>query len=151
MAGGHYTAMIPFVITLAEQVHLSGRAPVDAGQTLAHAVQSPQVRPFIEWPDLPPHVVVGRTMTACALLAAFEVVPHVPDVAYDDINDAMVAELADAIHTAERAAIDSGHVLVKLNRPWIPYAELPEQAQAGRKRQAFYLLQRYRFSPRPVA
>ena len=36
---------------------------------------------------------------------------------------------------------------MKLNRPWVAYADLPEQAQAGRRRQAFYLLQRYRFNP----
>lgn len=139
---------IPVVLLLASQLHESGRAPVRAGETLAHAVQSPQVRPFVEWADLPPEVVVGRTMTAARLLAAFEVVHHAPDAAYDDINDQMVVDLAAAIHEAERSAIDGGYVLVKLNRPWIPYAELPEQAQAGRKRQAFYLLQRYRFNPR---
>lgn len=138
----------PFVYTLARNVHESGRAPVAAGQTLAHAVQSPQVRPFIEWADLPPHVIAGRIVTAAGLLAAYDITPHVPDVAYDDINDAMVAELAAAIHTAERKAIENELVLVKLNRPWVPFAELPEQAQAGRKRQAFYLLQRFTFAAR---
>lgn len=149
LADAGHTRMMhtPFVILLAFHIHESGCAPVKAGETLAHAVQSPQVRPFVEWPDLPPEVVVGRTMTAARLLAAFEVVHHAPDAAYDDINDEMVSELAAAIHEAERAAVDGGYVLVKLNRPWVPYGDLPEQAQAGRKRQAFYLLQRYRFNP----
>lgn len=135
----------PFVYTLARHVHDSGRAPVAAGQTLAHAVQSPQVRPFIEWIDLPPHVIAGRIVTAAGLLAAYDITPHV-SVAYDDINDAMVADLAAAIHTAERKAIENELVLVKLNRPWVPFEDLPEQAQAGRKRQAFYLLQRFAFA-----
>jgi len=85
-----YTA--PFVLLLAFHLHESGRAPVKAGETLAHAVQSPQVRPFVEWVDLPPEVVAGRTMTAARLLGAFQVVHHAPDTAYDDINDEMVSE-----------------------------------------------------------
>lgn len=145
---GHTRMMTtPFVLLLAFHLHESVRASVKVGETLAHAVQSPQTRPFVEWADLPPEVVAGRTMSAARLLGAFQVAPHVPDAAYDDINDEMVSELAAAIHEAERAAVDGGFVLVKLNRPWVPYAELPEQAQAGRKRQAFYLLQRYRFNP----
>ncbi len=145
--GTDHMMTTPFVLHLAFHLHESGRASVKAGETLAHAVQSPQVRPFVEWSDLPPEVIVGRTMTAARMLGVFDVIHHAPDAAYDDINDQMVSELAAAIHEAERAAIDGGYVLVKLHRPWIPYAELPEQAQAGRRRQAFYLLQRYRFNP----
>lgn len=141
----------PFVITLARLIHEAGRAPVVAGQTLSHAVQSPQTRPFIEWTDLPPHVIAGRTMTAAGLLARFEVKPHVPDVAYDDISDDMVADLAAALHEAERKAIEGGFVLVRLDRPWVPFSDLPEQAQAGRKRQAFHLLQGLAFASRDAA
>lgn len=136
---------IPFVSILAFHVHESGRASVAAGQTLAHAVQSPAVRPFVEFADLPPRVVAGRTMTASRLLDVFEVKPHAPDVAYDDINDEMIVELAQEIHAAERAAIDAGMVLVQLNRPWVGFSDLPEQAQTGRKRQAVYLLGKFAF------
>lgn len=146
---GHYKGrMIPFVLTLAHHVHESGRPAVAAGETLAHAVDPAKTRPFIEWDALPPHVVVGRSMTAAGLLAAYNVSDHVPDAAYDDINDEMIRELAAAIHNAERKAVENGYVLIQLNRPWVEFADLPEQAQAGRKRQAFYLLQRFRFEPR---
>lgn len=69
-------------------------------------------------------------------------------MAYDDINDAMVSELAEASHNAERKAIEGGFVLIQLDRPWMGFSDLPELAQAGRKRQAFYLLQHFRFDLR---
>lgn len=139
--------LTPFVLILAMQIHESGRAPVGAGQTLAHAVQSPQVRPFVEWTDLPPRVVAGRTMTAANILEVFEVAPvefkRAPP-------DGMLEALAQAIHTAERAAVDAGFVLVRLNRPWVEFADLPEAARAGRMRQAEHLLQRFTFKLREI-
>ena len=128
-------------LALAIIYHDSGRAPVADGQTLAHAVQSPQVRPFIEWPDLPADVQAGRRMTARALLDRYMIGEPVD-------GPASTEDLAAAIHDAERGAIDAGLVLVKLNRPWIPFAELPEPAKEGRRRQARYLLARLWFTSR---
>lgn len=108
--------MTPFTLILAHQIHESGRASVSSGQTLAHTVEPAKTRPFIEWDALPPRVIAGRVITAAGLLTAYNVTKHVPDVAYDDINDAMVSELAEAIHNAERKAIEGGFVLIQLDR-----------------------------------
>lgn len=115
-------------------------APVAAGQTLAHAVQSPQARPFVEWPDLPAEVQKGRRLTAANLLSRFNVdADPFPDLGTEPVSaDTLAAE----IHAAEREAVDRGLVLVKLNRPWVEFSDLPEQAQEGRRRQARYLLAR---------
>ena len=125
---------------LAILLHESGRAPVAAGQTLAHAVQSPQTRPFVEWPDLPAEVQQGRRLTAANLLARFNVEADSFPVPGDQAFS--VDMLAAEIHAAVREAVDRGLVLVKLNRPWVEFADLPEQAQEGRRRQARYLLAR---------
>lgn len=125
---------------LAILLHESGRAPVAAGQTLAHAVQSPQTRPFVEWPDLPAEVQQGRRLTASNLLARFNVdADPFPDFGTEPVSE---DTLAVEIHAAEREAVDRGLVLVKLNRPWVEFVNLPEQAQEGRRRQARYLLAR---------
>mgnify|MGYP003425448851 CR=1 FL=1 len=41
--------------------------------------------------------------------------------------------------------ITTSALVVKLNppRPWIPFEELPEPAQAGRRRQAVFFLARF--------
>lgn len=133
------------ITLLAVILHESGRAPVADGQTLAHAVQSPQVRPFIEWADLPAEVQAGRRLTAGNLLKRYNVGEVIPDFGTEPVS---VDDLATAIHECERDAIDRGFVLVKLNRPWIPFVDLPEQAQEGRRRQARYLLARAWWTPR---
>lgn len=83
-------------------------------------------------------------MTAAGLLSTYEVREVGPDG--QPVCAEMVDDLAAEIHTAERAAIESGHVLVKLDRPWLSFDELPEQAKAGRRRQADYLLGRFVFA-----
>lgn len=127
---------------LAVVLHDAGRQPVAAGQTLAHAVD-PAMRFFIEWPDLPEHVRQGRLLTAERLLEVVEIagIEHVAEDG-QPIPQEAVDWLAEAIHNAERAAIEAGLVLVKLNRPWVAFAELPEQAQEGRRGQARYILGR---------
>lgn len=128
-------------ILLATLIHDAGRQPVAAGQTLAHAVDPAKTRPFIEFSALPEHVRQGRLLTATRLLQTVEIAglavedpePHAPET---------VDWLAAEIHNAERAAVDAGLVLVKLNRPWVAFADLPEQAQEGRRGQARYLLGR---------
>lgn len=132
-------------VLLAVLLHESGRAPVAAGQTLAHAVAPPQARPFVEWPDLPAEVQLGRRVTARNLLECFDVGEVFPDLGTEPVS---VDQLAAAIHECEREAIERGLVLVKLDRPWIPFGELPEQAQEGRRRQARYLLARVWWTPR---
>lgn len=136
------------IYLLALLLHESGRAPVQEGLTLAHAVQSPQARPFIEWPDLPAEVQHGRKMTADRILDRFHVGDPFPDLGAEPVS---VDELAAAIHEAERAAVEAGYVLVKLGRPWVPFRELPEQAQEGRRRQARFLMSRAFFAPRNTA
>lgn len=134
----------PFVYFLARELHESGRASVAAGQTLAHAVQSPQVRPFVEWLDLPSHVIAGRIVTAAGLLERYEIA-HI--VNPQPVDDRAIESLATMIHDSERKAIDNDLVLVRLNRPWVPFADLPEPAQQGRRRQAAYLFSRFEFVP----
>lgn len=120
---------------LAILLHESCRASVAARDTLAHAVAPAQTRPFVEWPDLPPHVQEGRRQTAKNLLAKYIIGAAFPDFG----TGATERELAAAIHLAERDAIAAGNVLVQLNRPWVSFEDLPEAAQAGRLRQAAYL------------
>lgn len=133
--------LVPF---LAVMLHESGRASVVAGDTLAHAVDPTKTRPFIEWPNLPEHVQKGRRLTAQRLLERF----HIGDVFPDLGAGETVNGLAAAIHEAERAAVEQGLVLVKLDRPWTTYEDLPEPAKAGRVRQAQYLLARLFFVAR---
>lgn len=130
--------MEPITLLLALLYHESGRAPVKDGQTLAHTLQ-PQERPFIEWPELPTEVQLGRRMTARGLLLRFDIGDPIPDFGTWPVS---VDALATAIHEAERAAVERGLVLEKLNRPWVPFNELPEAAQEGRRRQARFLLAR---------
>lgn len=59
-----------------------------------------------------------------------------------------IEDLAALIHGAEKAAIDGGFVLVKLNRPGSATATYPPEAQAGRRRQARYLLEHFVFESR---
>lgn len=126
-------------LLLAILYHESGRAPVAAGETLSHAVQSPQARPFVEWPSLPSDARAGRLMTARALLERYDISVVIPDLGTEPVS---VDDLARAIHECERGAVEAGLVLVKLDRPWVAFADLPAQAQEGRRRQAQYLLAR---------
>lgn len=142
---GYRSGVQASAILLAVLLHESGRAPVADGQTLAHAVAAPQARPFVEWPDLPADVQLGRRMTARNLLERFDLGEVCPDLGVEPVS---VHQLAAAIHECEREAIERGLVLVKLDKPWIPFDELPEQAQKGRRRQARYLLARAQWTPR---
>ena len=132
------TPSADLVAMLAVIYHDSGRASVAAGDTMAHAVDPAKVRPFVEWPDLPLEAGLGRELTARRLLERFHVGGVRPDLGGGETVDT----LAPAIHEAERAAVDQGLVLVKLNRPWCGFDDLPEPAKAGRRRQALYLLDR---------
>lgn len=126
------------IYLLAILLHESGRASVAAGDTLAHAVAPKQTRPFVEWPDLPAHVQEGRRQTAKNLLSG-----HLMGAPFPDFGTgATEQDLAAAIHLAEREAISAGNVLIQLNRPWVAFGDLPEAAQAGRRRQAAYLRSR---------
>jgi len=127
--------------------HEGGRPSVAAGNTLAHSVG--QARPFTEFADLEPDAQHGRMTTAGLILAAVE--PWCPATGSQPLADA-VDWLARIIHNAERTAIENGWVVIKLNppRPWIPFDELPEVAQAGRRGQATYLLSRFGFRDVPA-
>lgn len=135
---------------LAVIYHESGRPSVAAGTTLAHSLG--QGRPFTEWPDLRQEAKDGREMTAAALLERFAF-----GTCYRTLSPARLREqveaLAPAIHECEREAVEQGLVAVVLDppRPWIPFAELPEAAQEGRRNQARYLLARFAVGPRPKA
>lgn len=126
------------VLLLAILYHESCRVSVAAGDTMAHAVDPAKVRPFVEWPDLPDHVKQGRRLTVTRLLERFHVGEVFPDFGSGEISETLAA----AIHEAERAAVDQGLVLIKLDRPWTEFADLPEQAKDGRRRQARFLLER---------
>lgn len=130
-------ALIPLLAAL---YHESSRPSVAAGDTLAHAVR--QARPFTQWGDLRVAAQRGRELTAQHLLAQFDFrVRRGIGRASDDA----VEHLAQAIHEAERDAVERGWTVVKLDppRPWMPWAELPAPAQEGRRRQARYLLERF--------
>jgi len=133
---------------LAALYHESSRASVTTGQTLAHTVG--QARPFIEWPDLRQEAKDGREMTAGALLERFVFNPRHSNPSPARLREQIDA-LAPAIHECERDAIEQGLVAVVLDppRPWVPFNELPEVAQEGRRGQARYLLTRFAVSPRP--
>lgn len=136
------------ILLLAALYHESGRYAVQQGQTLAHAVGQPRPA-FTEFADLPHDALCGRMLTAELLLRTHDIrsldsMMNVPQVEPD------VDALARAIHQAERGAIRRGLVVVKLNppRPWIPFEELPEAAQNGRRHQARYFLSRFKVHPR---
>ena len=128
---------------LAALYHESGRTSVAVGDTLAHTAG--QARPFTEFGDLPRDAREGRLMTAENLARRIRVVGFADQPSLSSVYDADVDRLAGIIHECEREAIEAGKVVVKLNppRPWIPFADLPPQAQAGRRRQAMFFLGRF--------
>lgn len=139
-----------FALILAALYHESGRASVAAGDTLAHTAG--QAKPFTEFYDLSEDARDGRLLTAMNLEQrvrfvgfAFPLQPTMNEPADQAQHDADVRRFARLIHDAEREAIELGKVVVKLNppRPWIPFDELPEPAQAGRRRQAAFFLARF--------
>lgn len=131
------------ILLLAALYHESVRFSVKQGQTLAHAVGQP--RPvFTEFADLPADALRGRMLTAELLLRTHDLAP------LDSMMNTVQVEpdvdaLARAIHRAERGAVRRGLVVVKLSppRPWIPFEELPELAQNGRRHQARFFLSRF--------
>lgn len=142
---------IVLITFLAALYHESGRASVQRGETLAHAAG--QARPFTEFPDLSLEARRGRELTAQHLLERFEFGTRV--TAAEDVRfglsepeasfDSDIDMLAEAIHDCERDAIERGWVVVKLDppRPFTPFADLPPQAQQGRRNQARWFLERF--------
>lgn len=132
-------------IILAALYHESGRTSVAAGDTLAHSAG--QAKPFTEFGHLSAEAREGRLMTAANLERRVRFSPEWPPtyVPGDGTYEDRVDELAHIIHEAERDAIEAGKVVVKLNppRPWIPFEQLPDVAQAGRRRQAGFFLDRF--------
>lgn len=139
--------MTPYLLILAALYHESGRTSVAAGDTLAHTAG--QARPFAEFNSIRDAAREGRLLTAANLeqriridgFAARDPDSYGPIEEHAKIND----KLARVIHEAEREAIELGWTVVKLEppRPWIPFDDLPEAAQAGRRRQAAYFLSRF--------
>lgn len=131
----------PASTLLAVLYHESCRPGVDAGTTLAHSVG--QARPFTEFVDLASDALKGRLNTAAELLERYQI-GAILEARIEPPSDADVERLAQAIHECERTAIDRGWTVVKLDppRPWIAFADLPEPAQVGRRKQAKYLLDR---------
>lgn len=130
--------LLPLITLLAAIYHDSGRPSVASGHTLAHAFG--QARPFTEFNGLSFDARRGRELTAARLLERFEFCN------FERSAPAIDAEvLARGIHEAEREAVDRGWTVVKLDppRPWIPFDDLPEQAQEGRRNQARYFLERF--------
>jgi hypothetical protein len=132
---------------LAALYHASTQQPVTEGKTLAHALGGQGLRPWCEWTELPATVQDGRRRTACGLLERYHIGEPFPDFGTDPVSD---LELAEAIHDAERKAVEQGQALVNLGRPWTPFAELPEIAREGRIMQARYLKARAFFAPREL-
>ena len=133
----------PATIILAAIYHESGRASVQSGATLAHAVG--QAKPFTEYGDLRPEARQGREMTATELLRRLKFNSR---TGFEPTTPA-VDDLAATIHECERPAIDRGWTVIVLDppRPWIPFAELPEGAREGRRNQARYFLARFDVAP----
>lgn len=143
---------IALTTILAALYHESGRASVQRGETLAHAAG--QAHPFTEFPDLSHEARRGRELTAQHLLDRFEFGTRV--ITTEDVrlgllepgapNASDIEMLAVAIHDSERDAIERGWVVVKLDppRPFTPFADLPPQAQQGRRNQARWFLERFR-------
>jgi hypothetical protein len=65
------------VETLARELHEAGREAVAAGQTLAQAVTTGAVWPFVEWADLPEQAREGRRVMARWLLARYTIMLRV--------------------------------------------------------------------------
>lgn len=138
----------PFLLILAALYHESSRTSVAAGDTLAHTVG--QAAPFTEFPDLEVDGRDGRVMTAGNLMRRVIFTGFPPRESLNEPADlaqfdADTDRLARIIHEAEREAIEAGKVVRKLNppRPWIPFDQLPEPAQKGRRRQAVFFLRRF--------
>jgi hypothetical protein len=131
-----------FTLVLAALYHESSRVSVAAGDTLAHSAG--QARPFTEFGDLEEDARDGRLLTAMNLEQRIQITGLI-DLNRSKYAAETVERLAYTIHEAEREAIELGKVVVKLNppRPWIPFEQLPEVAQAGRRRQAAFFLARF--------
>lgn len=129
-------------IVLAALYHESGRTSVATGETMAHA--NNQAKPFAEFADIEQDAREGRLLTAQNLEQRVRFV-GVIDPTREKYDAVAVDELARIIHDSEREAIELGKVVVKLNppRPWIPFDQLPDVAQAGRRRQAVFFLTRF--------
>lgn len=133
------------IYLLAALYHESGRPSVAAGNTLAHTVG--QARPFTEFADLDVEARMGRVLTARTMMERFSFesidgpaaqsgdLSRQPGGGLIAASPAAVEAVAQAIHECERPAIE---------RPWIPFGELPAPAQEGRRGQARYLLERVR-------
>lgn len=135
-------------LVLTALYHESGRSSVAAGDTLAHSVG--QAKPFTEFDALTGDAREGRLLTATNLMQRIVFTGLVPTTSLNEPLDqaehlTKVAWLAVVIHDSEREAIERGLVVVKLNppRPWIPFADLPDVAKAGRRRQAAFFLNRF--------
>ncbi|MBL9105194.1 MAG: hypothetical protein JNL82_29885 [Myxococcales bacterium] len=141
------TNTAPFILILAALYHESGRSSVAAGDTLAHTVG--QAAPFTEFPDISHEAREGRYLTALNLEQRIKITGFTSRDPNDygplHEHEAIRERLARLIHDAEREAIELGKVVRKLNppRPWIPFDQLPEVAQAGRRRQAAFFLNRF--------
>lgn len=134
--------LAPLITILAALYHESGRQSVAIGATLAHSVG--QARPFTEYADLRHEARLGRELTAEMLLGRFEF-GSLPRAEGLEPTTPYVDALAEAIHECERPAIDRGWTVIQLDppHPWIPFSDLPPQAQEGRRNQARYFLARF--------
>jgi len=140
----------PATALLAALYHESSRPSVAAGTTLAHVAG--QAQPFTEFVNLTGDALKGRLNTAAELLERYRV-GAILHARIDPVTDGEVEQLAQAIHECERTAVDRGWTVVKLDppRPWMTFADMPEPAQQGRRKQAKYLLERLVLSPRTGA
>jgi len=137
-------APFPIALILSALYHESGRSSVAAGDTLAHSAG--QAKPFTEFHDLTNEARDGRYLTAKNLLVLVQINGFAANNMSRQASRTYDVDcLARAIHVAEREAIEAGKVVIKLSppRPWIRYDELPPPAQAGRRRQAEFLLSRF--------
>lgn len=137
------TKVSSFSLVLAALFHESGRSPVLAGQSVA------QVRVFTEFNNLSEDAQEGRLMTAMNLeqRIRFDGLAERDPSAIGPIaeHEKLVDRFARVIHDADREAIELGKVVNKVNPPraWVPFDELPEVAQVGRRGQASYFLARF--------
>lgn len=132
-----------YVHVLAALYHESGRTSVAAGDTLAHSAS--QAKPFTEFGNLDRDAKEGRLMTAENIARRVRITGLATQPSDDPRYRDELEQLALIIHECERPAIEAGKVVVKLNppRPWIPFDQLPDVAQAGRRRQAAFFLLRF--------
>lgn len=131
---------------LAFAIHESCRASVAAGKTLAHAVAPDKVVGFKEWHELPPEARAGKRLTAENFLRRFEVGRCGIDL---EVSQPVYAiDVARAIHESEAEAVRHGLAIVKLDRPWTEYDDLPELAREGRLMQGQFIAERFALIPR---